>query len=54
LARVGCRGASFDNRWAAGHIIAFDSSVNANRDENNNGSKSNRHDLDVCVAASAH
>jgi hypothetical protein len=54
LARVGCRGASFDNRWAAGHIIAFDSSVNASRDENNNGGKSNRHDLDVCVAASAH
>jgi hypothetical protein len=54
LARVGRWGASFDNRRAAGHIIAFDSSVNASRDENNNGGKSNRHDLDVCVAASAH
>jgi hypothetical protein len=54
LARVGRWCASFDNRRAAGHIIAFDSSVNASRDENNNGGKSNRHDLDVCVAASAH
>ena len=42
-----------DNPRTARHIIAFGFGVNAGRDDNDDGGKSNHDDLDVRTAASA-